>query len=151
MITTKPHHLIDIIKLYGAGVEDFKPDEVFQHDFYKVANRIIGDLNTPLQFTVYGDDICKPCNRFKNFRCIDRLENVKGYDSKDIYNQKLDTRLIDQLKLDLNSTYTVWQAVEILNSDKDLIFHVWIEEDDKLTEERNSLFQEGLKKIVGNA
>ena len=30
MIVIKPHHLIDIMKLYGAGVEHFLPDELFE-------------------------------------------------------------------------------------------------------------------------
>ena len=46
MIVIKPHHLIDIMKLYGAGVEHFVPDELYQHDFYKVANHIIENLDT---------------------------------------------------------------------------------------------------------
>lgn len=54
MIVIKPHHLIDIMKLYGAGVEHFVPDELYQHDFYKVANHIIENLDTELQFTIYG-------------------------------------------------------------------------------------------------
>ena len=37
-IIIKPHHFIDIIKLYGAGIERFVPDEPMGHDFYKVAN-----------------------------------------------------------------------------------------------------------------
>lgn len=35
MIIIKPHHLIDIIKLYGAGVEYFVPDEFFNTIFIK--------------------------------------------------------------------------------------------------------------------
>lgn len=54
MIVIKPHHLIDIMKLYGAGVEHFVPDESYQHDFYKVANCIIENLDTELQFTILG-------------------------------------------------------------------------------------------------
>lgn len=147
MIVIKPHHLIDIIKLYGAGVEHFVPDELYQHDFYKVANLMIENLDTELQFTIYGDDICRPCNRFKDSRCSDPLDHIRGYHSKDTYNQALDSRLIDQLKLDQYAVYTAREFIEILSSDRDIIFHVWLEEDSELTEKRNRLFQAGLKKL----
>ncbi|MCB6344273.1 DUF1284 domain-containing protein [Enterocloster lavalensis] len=147
MIVIKPHHLIDIMKLYGAGVEHFVPDESYQHDFYKVANCIIENLDTELQFTILGDDICKPCNRFKDSRCSDPLDHIRGYHCKDTYNQALDSRLIDQLKLDQNAIYTPREFIEMLSRDRDIIFHVWLEEDSGLTEKRNRLFQEGLKKL----
>ena len=147
MIVIKPHHLIDIIKLYGAGVEHFVPDELYQHDFYKVANLMIENLDTELQFTIYGDDICRPCNRFKDSLCSDPLDHIRGYHCKDTYNQALDSRLINQLKLDQNAIYTAREFIEILSSDRDIIFHVWLEEDSELTEKRNRLFQAGLKKL----
>ena len=147
MIVIKPHHLIDIIKLYGAGVEHFVPDELYQHDFYKVANLMIENLDTELQFTIYGDDICIPCNRFKDSRCSDSLDHIRGYHCKDTYNQALDSRLIDQLKLDQYAVYTAREFIEILSRDRDIIFHVWLEEDSELTEKRNRLFQSGLKKL----
>ena len=147
MIVIKPHHLIDIIKLYGAGVEHFVPDELYQHDFYKVANLMIENLNTELQFTIYGDDICRPCNRFKDSHCSDPLDHIRGYHCKDTYNQALDSRLIDQLKLDQNAIYTAREFIEILSRDTDIISHVWLEEDSELTEKRNRLFQAGLKKL----
>lgn len=33
-ILIKPHHFIDIIKLYGSGIDRFVPDEKMGHDFY---------------------------------------------------------------------------------------------------------------------
>lgn len=148
MLVIKPHHLIDIIKLYGAGVEHFVPDESFQHDFYKVANSIIDNLDIQVQFTIYGDDICKPCNRFKASQCIDPIDNINGYHLKDTYNRELDTRLMKRLSLDKNAIYAVRQFIEKLNKDRDIIFRVWLEEADALTEKRNNLFQEGLNKLL---
>ena len=47
-ILIKPHHFVDIIKLYGSGIEVFVPDEKMGHDFYKVANEIIKMITTYL-------------------------------------------------------------------------------------------------------
>lgn len=49
MIKIKPHHFIDIIKLYGKGVNKFIPDMNYKHDFYSVANEIISNHNAIIQ------------------------------------------------------------------------------------------------------
>ena len=48
-IIIKPHHFIDIIKLYGSGIEKFVPDERMGHDFYKIANEIIDNPTVTLK------------------------------------------------------------------------------------------------------
>ena len=50
-ILIKPHHFIDIIKLYGSGIDRFVPDEKMGHDFYKVANEIIENPTVDLKLT----------------------------------------------------------------------------------------------------
>lgn len=67
---------------------------------------------------------------------------------KDTYNRELDTRLMKRLSLDKNAIYTVRQFIEKLNKDRDIIYRVWLEEADALTEKRNNLFQEGLNKLL---
>lgn len=148
MIVIKPHHLIDIVKLYGAGIECFVPDEAFQHDFYKVANSIVENLNIPIRFTIDGDDICKPCNRYNGSTCTDPVHSIQGYHSKDTYNKELDTRLINQLGLDVHAIYTVKQFLMIADKNQDIIFDVWQEENEELTQKRNRLFRNGVKKLL---
>lgn len=151
IIFIKPHHLIDIIKLYGAGIEHFVKDEAFQHDFYKVANKIINNCDCLLQFTTGGDDICKPCNRFDGQKCTDALSCVNGYLDKETYNRVLDNRIIDILRLDLDETYSVRQILTAFQGEPNLVFHVWIEENEALTDKRNALFQCGCLKLLTKA
>lgn len=40
-VIIKPHHFMDIFKLYGTGIEEFVPDQKMGHDFYAIANAII--------------------------------------------------------------------------------------------------------------
>lgn len=61
MIKIKPHHFMDIIKLYGSGLNEFIPDQVYQHDFYLVANEIVNNHQVELTLTDGEDDICRPC------------------------------------------------------------------------------------------
>ena len=84
-ILIKPHHFIDIIKLYGSGIDRFVPDEKMGHDFYKVANEIIENPSIDLKLTIDGDDICKPCKKYHE-QCVDPLTHIQGYTSKDVYN-----------------------------------------------------------------
>ena len=75
-ILIKPHHFIDIIKLYGSGIDRFVPDEKMGHDFYKVANEIIDNPSVDLKLTIDGDDICKPCKKYHE-QCIDPLTHIQ--------------------------------------------------------------------------
>ena len=77
---------MDIIKLYGAGIEKFVPDEKMGYDFYKVANKIVSNPMTVLRITIEGDDICTPCKYYKD-RCMDELFHIPEFSEKDVYNK----------------------------------------------------------------
>ena len=130
-ILIKPHHFIDIIKLYGSGIEKFVPDEKMGHDFYKVANEIIDNPSIDLKLTIDGDDICKPCKKYHE-QCIDPLTHIQGYTSKDVYNKH----------------YTAKQLCSIIQNNKEYIFEVWNEEDNEVTQKRYELFLKGAHKFL---
>lgn len=146
-ITIKPHHFMDIIKLYGKGIELFVPDEKMGHDFYKVANQIIQDKNTALQLTIYGDDICTPCKSYKD-HCIDLLTSIHGFTTKNEYNKALDERMIALFHLDKNKTYTAKELCSIYLNNHELIFQVWKEEDSSITIKRHDWFVKGANKYL---
>ena len=145
-IIIKPHHFIDIIKLYGSGIEKFVPDERMGHDFYKIANEIIDNPTVTLKLTIYGDDICLPCKKYQN-KCIDDLTHIPGYTSKNTYNMNLDKRIIDLYDLK-DEKYTAKQYCSILFENKENIFKVWFEEDNSITDRRYALFVEGANKFL---
>lgn len=148
MITIKPHHFMDIIKLYGSGIDVFVPDERMQHDFYKVANEIIDNPQVQLLLTIEADDICQPCIQCVNGICDDGLPETLGNIKKDNYNKRLDQRLIDYLHLNLKEEYTALQLCRMMYENKDVIFQVWLEEDDCLTNRRYELFDLGAKRYL---
>ena len=147
-ILIKPHHFMDIVKLYGAGVHPFVPDEAFQHDFYRVANKIVEDLDVSLRLTIAGDDICKPCNRYDGMRCTDPLDMMEGYCEKELYNRELDSRIIQLLRLDIHAPYSARELLEKMAGQEELIFLVWKEEPEALTKRRNALFRAGCEKLL---
>ena len=129
-ILIKPHHFIDIIKLYGSGIDRFVPDEKMGHDFYKVANEIIDNPSIDLKLTIDGDDICKPCKKYHE-QCVDPLMHIKLYNLNDEY-------------------YTAKQLCSIIQNNKEYIFEVWDEEDNEVTQKRYELFLQGAHKFLDN-
>lgn len=124
-ILIKPHHFIDIIKLYGSGIDRFVPDEKMGHDFYKVANEIIDNPS------------------------VDPLTHIQGYTSKDVYNKTLDKRIIKLYNLN-DEYYTAKQLCSIIQNNKEYIFEVWDEEDNEVTQKRYELFLQGAHKFLDN-
>jgi len=99
-IFLKPHHFLDIIKLYGSGVEKFKPDKKYGHDFYKVGNLILKNPNVIICLTVKADDICNPCKFLKRGRCTDLVTESLGYSLKQNWNEAIDKRILKTLGLE---------------------------------------------------
>lgn len=145
-ILIKPHHFIDIIKLYGSGIEEFVPDQKMGHDFYKVANDIIHNPTVILNLTLLGDDICKPCKQYHG-KCIDGLTHIPGYTCKDDYNVTLDQRIIELYHLK-EEEYSALRLCEIILEGKENIFQVWREEDNGVTNKRYELFVKGANKLL---
>ena len=145
-ILIKPHHFMDIIKLYGSGIETFVPDEKMGHDFYRIANEIIQNPECSLKLTIEGDDICQPCKMFDQ-KCVDGLNNIIGFKSKDQYNKVLDCRIISRLNL-TEENYSAKELCRILYDSHEIVYDVWKEENDELTERRRELFQKGAAKFL---
>lgn len=146
IILIKPHHFMDVIKLYGSGIDNFVPDLKMKHDFYRVANLIIKNPNIKLRLTVEGDDICYPCVRYCH-TCRDKIKNIPHITSKNIYNQLLDQRIIKLFQLN-NDTYTALELCQIYYIHHDLIFQVWKEETNQITQKRHDLFVKGAEKYI---
>ncbi len=147
-IVIKPHHFLDIIKLHGAGLDVFVPDEKMGHDFYRIGNIILKNKNVDIRLTIDADDICTPCRYCKNNLCIDKLENIEGYTKKDTYNKALDRRIIKYFSLDLDKDYKAEELCRIYLSDLNFIYAVWQEEKNEKTKERYRLFSIGAKKYL---
>jgi hypothetical protein len=151
IIVTKPHHLLDIIKLYGAGREHFVPDPAFGHDFYRVGNDVLAYPEATLKFVVGGDDICEPCRYYEDGKCTDVVGNNSGrFRSKEIWNKTIDERLMKILGIKEGDTMTVIEycklALDKLSTEN--IATVWHERPTDETARRAELLIEGLNKYI---
>jgi hypothetical protein len=149
MIRIKPHHFIDIIKLYGKGIEQFVPDEEYKHNFYSVANEIISNHQVYIELTIDEDDICSTCNYIgEDGTCVDKLDHIDGIKLKDTWNKILDHRIIDYTNVIEYSKYTAQEYCKILYSIKEHIFDIWKEEPDSIINNRYDAFCKGAKKYL---
>lgn len=150
MIRIKPHHFFDIIKLYGKGIERFVPDEKYNHNFYGIANEIIGDHQVQIEITATADDICSPCKYSgAGGGCTDKIDPINDVESKDTWNKILDNRIIRYTKASESSRYTAHKYCEMLYSIKEHIHDVWKEESDSAKNFRYEAFCAGAQKYLG--
>lgn len=148
MITIKPHHFMDIIKLYGSGIDIFVPDERMGHDFYKIANAIITHQEVFISLTIDADDICEPCRKCVQGVCCDNLPKELGNIKKDDYNKMLDQRILKYYNLNPKKQYTAFELCQMMSKSSQNIFDVWKEEQDDLTKKRYDLFCLGSQRYL---
>lgn len=146
-ITIKPHHFMDMIKLYGAGIDIFVPDEKMKHDFYKIANDILLYRHITLKLTTHSDDICQPC-LMNQGNCIDTIHHIPDFHFKEAYNQMLDKRIISLFELNIHRVYYADELCFIMLKKHEYIYQVWIEEENTITEKRHQFFILGAKKFL---
>lgn len=125
-IRIKPHHLLDILKLYGRGIEEFVKDIQFGHDFYKIANEIINLEVSEVIFTRDCDDICEPCKYRMGSKCSDYVSFLDNY-SKDKFNKEIDDKLFKLLGLKEETSYKFEDIFKLLmkNLRYSLFEEVW--------------------------
>jgi len=149
MIIIKPHHFLDVIKLYGKGIERFVPDEEYNHNFYSVANEIISNHQVPIQIALGEDDICSPCKYLdENGICIDKIDHIIGICSKDEFNKILDNRIIALTKVSEKSQCSAEEFCRKLYSIKENIFDIWKEETETAQKNRYDAFCAGAEKYL---
>lgn len=146
----KPHHFMDIIKLYGTGIDVFTPDLEYGHDFYMAANEIVKNHNTLITFTDGADDICGPCRCLgTDGICQDSISHVKGITSKDRYNKLLDQRIMKELGVN-QAGLTAEELCRCMGKRDGLVEMVWKEEDEEKKSARKLLFAAGVEKYLSS-
>jgi len=148
-ILIKPHHFLDIIKLYGFGLNFFVPDPRYGHNFYKVGNLILRNPQTKIVLTTKADNICKSCKFLKNGKCTDKIRNFV-YSSKEEWNQIIDKRILNILNLKKGDTFTALEFCQLANQKLTsiVITEIWHERPEKETKKRTKYLLKGLNKYL---
>ena len=93
----KPHHVVDILKLYGKGIQRFVPDKQYGHDFYKVGNMLLTEPETQIVLTSGLDEICGPCKFNNGKECVDKVALPSETWDKEELNRETDRKLLKVL------------------------------------------------------
>lgn len=147
-IFLKPHHFLDIIKLYGSGVGKFIPDKKYGHDFYRIGNVVLKNPKILVCLTIGEDDVCKPCKFLKKDKCADLVSETLGYCLKQKWNETIDKRILKTLELKEGDQLT---AIKLCQLTKDKlkvadIREIWKEKPTKDVKNRIKNLMSGLEK-----
>ena len=147
-ILLKPHHFLDIIKLYGFGLILFIPDFRYGHNFYKVANLVLENPKSIIALTTQADDVCKPCRFLEDGKCTDRMRNFIF--SKEEWNQTIDKRILKHLGLKENDKLTALEFSKLAREKLtvEMIIRIWRERPEKETKKRVKHLLNGLNKYI---
>ena len=148
-INIKPHHLLDIFKLYGRGVYPFVPDVNFKHDFYRIGNGIIDKDVEFITFTAKSDDICIPCIYCIDGVCVDSLTHSE-FKTKNDYNYAIDKNILSNFLLAENSRYEIISLLSNINNtiSLELINKVWVWSDENDNKQRFANTVAGIRKFL---
>lgn len=117
MMRLRPHHVLDIVTQYGAGVP-FMPHD-YGHAVHSVAEALLADPELSLQFVVGADHICAPCKHLVGGRCDDVLHQLDPPTPKQDYNDDLDRRLLAYLGIAEGDVMTFREYLGIVHSHLD--------------------------------
>ena len=108
----RPHHLLDIVAQYGAGVP-FEPSP-YGHAVHTVAENVLADPDVTIEFVVGADDICAPCKHLIEGRCDDVLSQLDPPIAKQDYNDDLDRRVLAHLGVAEGSVLLFHEFLEVV-------------------------------------
>ncbi|MGL5435231.1 MAG: DUF1284 domain-containing protein [Lachnospiraceae bacterium] len=149
-ITIKPHHLLDIYKLHGAGIQHFAPNKKYRHDFYRIGNQILNHQVKYIQFTADADIICIPCRFCQEGICTDTFLHYGTETIKDGYNRQLDQKIIKLLNLKESTTYNYQHLLPLLSTHltEPFINQVWTQNTKQDNQARYQKTIAGINKLI---
>jgi hypothetical protein len=151
VITAKPHHILDIFKLYGAGIKEFVPDPAYGHDFYRIGNLVLGQPDAMLRFTAESNDICAPCRYRTSGRCSGEVPtNPEEFRSKEDWNRTIDGRLMNLLGIEVGDRMTALDYAQLVCTTltPESIATVWSERPVDETQRRTELLLAGMEEYI---
>ena len=101
MTRIKPHHLIDIICGFGAGLVSPTPSP-YGHALHLVTPQVLANPDELVLMELGADDICAPCRHNREGVCDDVIEAAHlppALRSKQAYNLLMDQRWSARLQL----------------------------------------------------
>jgi len=113
MLRLRPHHILDIVR--NIGNDRPRVPHPYGHLVHVVTERIIADIDAECELVVANDDICGPCRMFApDGSCTDVLAQLDPPIAKQTYNDELDRRLLEFLRIESGSVMTLRAYLELV-------------------------------------
>ncbi len=110
----RPHHILDIVTGYGAN-EPFEPHP-YGHSLHTVAKTVLSGLPLKIELVVGADAVCRGCRHLQpDSRCDDVLSQLDPSPSKQAYNEVIDCRVLDDLKIKPGALMMLHDYLVIVN------------------------------------
>jgi len=151
MISIKPHHFVDIITSFGAGLRKFEPHP-FAHAVHTVSQQILDERDILLEIDLGADDICKPCKHNIDGLCQDTIDTSfrpQAPSSKREWNLLIDQRWCDRLDIREGDRLTATQLCKRLREVAGDITDIYREIPADRTAKRSATLQEGIRYYLG--
>ncbi len=157
VIRIKPHHFLDIVRDFGAGVE-FEPSP-YGHALHLVAEKVLAHRQTMLRLVLGIDDICEPCKHHIDGHCVDTTTTTGEVTSKEQWNLTIDTRLLQRLGLEEGARIRADHFCRLTRErlypagqvEGALIFDIWREAPREKTESRATYVLHGIALYLGES
>lgn len=149
-IKITPYHFLCILNNYGEGIELFQPDPKTKNDYYFLANAIIYDDVEHISFTIYNDDICDPCNFFRDEMCIDTINENNINLNKNIYYVDTNKMLFKEMNIRDNCFYNFKYIINLVNEtiNFEIVNKCWFFLPKEKTKIIYNNIKNGLKKLL---
>jgi hypothetical protein len=114
VLRLRPHHILDIVTSYGAG-ERFEPHP-YGHSLHIVAKTVLADSRLKTELVAAADAVCHGCRHLqRDGRCDDVLSQLDPAPSKQAYNEVIDCRLLDDLRIKPGAVMMLREYLALVN------------------------------------
>jgi len=144
----KPHHFLDIIRDFGAGIKH--EPHPYGHAVHEAAQRLHENPECLLELTSGVDSICQPCRNLVGGHCTDTTSTPGRLVSKESWNLLIDSRLFERLGLKEGDRLTARQFCRIALARLGDIYSIYPEVAREKTAWREQNLLSGLKEYLGS-
>ena len=149
MLKIKPHHLLDVIRDYGAG-RSWKPHP-YGHAVHTVAQSLLNDREQAVVLVLGVDAICDPCRKNDNGTCTDWTESPGHRIRKEDWNRRIDQRIFELFELEQQTVISALDFARLALRQLDDVYAIWREVPREQTRERVKNLSRGLSAYISGA
>ncbi|MHB9031249.1 MAG: hypothetical protein ACYC9O_20975 [Candidatus Latescibacterota bacterium] len=150
MIAIKPHHLVDIVTMFGDGCTEFRPHP-YEHAVHSAAKEILANRDIGLRIELGADDICLPCRHNIQGLCDDTIDTSfrpLAPKSKRDWNLVIDQRWCQRIGIEQDDRFTAREMCLRIRDRAGDITDIYREIPPERTAERQAKLQKGITQFL---